>query len=413
MLLTFKTHIKLNDSQQTIINSLSEEARILYNYFLDKKIKYYEENKKNLSYFDMQSLLKDYKSECLTYDIKKEILRVLDNNYKSFFSLIKNNKDLNPQKPKFRGKDYFFTLSFTQDFIIKNNQLIISYLNQGRVKINLDYLFPIQNLTCLRNKTKESDIKQLKIYKKEDKYYASIIYEKKELIGDSNNVISIDLGKKNLVTLYNDNTKEGVIYSSKHLDKNSKYYDKRIDELKSLRDTKIKGSKRHRKLNTKIKYLYNRRKTQTNLILHGLSKDLVSLNSDIVIGELTNLKQNIVKENNKKLNRVMQNNWNLITFVNLLEYKQKLIGNKLTKVNEAWTSKTCNKCNSINHGLSLNNRTYKCEHCGEEIDRDLNGAINIMKIYKGDYSTPLETHSVSERFSWCNTKKMNIKYHKV
>ena len=35
MLLTFKTHIKLNDYQQTIINSLSEEARILYNYCLD------------------------------------------------------------------------------------------------------------------------------------------------------------------------------------------------------------------------------------------------------------------------------------------------------------------------------------------------------------------------------------------
>ena len=25
----------------------------------------------------------------------------------------------------------------------------------------------------------------------------------------------------------------------------------------------------------------------------------------------------------------------------------------------------------------------------------------------GDYNTPLEAVSVSERFSWCNTKKMN------
>ncbi len=49
----------------------------------------------------------------------------------------------------------------------------------------------------------------------------------------------------------------------------------------------------------------------------------------------------------------MQNNWNLQTFIHLLEYKNKLKGNQVVKVNEAWTSKTCCKCGNINHDLDF------------------------------------------------------------
>ena len=411
MLLTFKIRLNLTDEQQSIINSMSKEGRMLYNYFLGKLKEQYEKDKTFISYYKQQKELKNYKCEYLTFDAKKEILRILHNNYSSFFKLVKKNKDLNPKPPKFRGKDYFFTLSFTQDFVIKENMLKISYSNYRKLDTKLEYIKPIKGLICLRSKTSESEIKQLKIYKYDNKFYASIVYEKKESIlknVNKNKVLSIDLGKKNLLSIYDAENNKGIIYSSKYLSKNQKFLDKRIDKLKSLRDKKKKNSKKSKQLNKKLKKLYSKKKTQTNLALQKVSKDLSNQNKTILIGELTNLKKNI-KSNFCSLNRQIQNNWNLQTFIHLLEYKCRLKGNQVIKVNEAWTSKTCCKCNSINYDLDLNDRQYICD-CGNNINRDINGAINIYKHFMGDYNPPLETLKVSERFDWCNINQMNKNY---
>src|SRR5574343_476977 len=411
MLLTFKIQLNLSDEQQTIINNISNDGRMLYNHFLCKLKEQYEKDETFISYYNQQKELKDYKCDYLTFDIKKEILRTLHNNYSSFFKLVKKNKDLNPKPPRFRGKDYFFTLSFVQDFIIKENILKISYSNYRKVDILLDYFKPIKDLICLRNKTTESEIKQLKIYKQDNKYFASITYEKKEDILkniDTNKVLSIDLGKKNLLSVYDVENNRGTVYSSKYLSKNQKFLDKRIDELKSLRDLKKKGSRKSKQVNKKLKKVYSKKKTQTNLTLQKATKDLSNQNKTILIGELTNLKKNI-KSNFRSLNRQMQNNWNLQTFIHLLEYKCKVKGNQVIKVNEAWTSKKCCKCGSINHDLDLSDRQYICD-CGNDINRDINGAINIYKQFVGDYNPPFETLVVSERFDWCNINQMNKSY---
>jgi len=411
MLLTFKIQLDLSDEQQSIIDAMSNDGRMLYNHFLAKLKEQYEKDKTFISYYNQQKELKDYKCDFLTFDVKKEILRTLHNNYSSFFKLIKKNKDLNPKPPKFRGKDYFFTLSFTQDFIIKDNILKISYSNYRKLNIKLDYIVPIKNLICLRNKTSESEIKQLKIYKQDNNYFASITYEKNEDILksiDKNKVLSIDLGKKNLLSVYDVENNKGIVYSSKYLSKNQKFLDRRIDELKSLRDTKKKNSRKSKQINKKLKKVYSKKKTQTNLTLQKVTKDLSEQNKTIIIGELTNLKKNI-KSNFKSLNRQMQNNWNLQTFTRLLEYKCKLKGNQVVKVNEAWTSKTCCKCGNINHDLDLSDRQYICD-CGNNINRDINGAINIYKQFMGDYNPPFETLVVSERFDWCHINQMNRNY---
>ena len=46
------------------------------------------------------------------------------------------------------------------------------------------------------------------------------------------------------------------------------------------------------------------------------------------------------------------------------------------------SSKTCSKCGNIKEELKLSERSYKCECCGIEIDRDYNAALNIKNIGK-------------------------------
>jgi len=397
MLLTHKTRIAVSKESAEILIKMSFECSNLYNHFLDQKLKYYEENKKYLSYYIQQKELKDYKTEFITYDLKKEVLRGLEANFKSFFQLIKKNKDLNPKPPKFRSSKYFFTLSFIQDFIIKNDQVSISLSNRKRLNFNLEYFKPINDLICKRNKS-QSQIKQLKLFRKDDNFFVGITYEKNVdvNIDPNKNLISIDLGKKNLATIYNKDENSATKFDSKLLNKNLKFHDKRIDELKSKRDKKIKFSSRWKRLNSKFSKIYSKKKTQQNLSLHKLSKEIANQNSNIIIGDLTNLKRNIVSPF-KKLNRQMQNNWNLSTFIHQLEYKSILRGNKVIKVNEAWTSKTCCGCGCIHENQTLDDRILNCD-CGLSIDRDVNGAINILTVYLGDYNPPLETIKVSKRY---------------
>jgi putative transposase len=408
MVLTFKIKINLTEDQKSIIDLMSEESTNLYNYFLNKLQIQYQLDKTYVSYYDQQKELKNYKTKYLIFDSKKEVLSNLHYNYKSFFKLSKHNKNLNPKPPSFRGSNYFFTLNFNQGFIIKNDKLIISYNNRKKIEIKLNYIKPIEKLTCLRFKTKQSDIKQLKIYKKNNEYYASIIYEKQEnIIKSIDNILSIDLGKKNLLSVYDVKNNIGLIFSSKYLNKNQKFLDKQTDQLKSKKNKKQKDSRKYKQISSKLQKIQSKKKTQTNLILQKITKDLSNQNKTILIGKLDNLKNNI-KTPIKSINRQMQNNWNLQTFIHLLEYKNKLKGNQVIKVNEAWTSKKCCNCNNINHNLTLNDRQYICD-CGVNLNRDINGAINIYKKFKGDYNTPLDINSIkiSEKFDWCHANQMN------
>jgi putative transposase len=46
------------------------------------------------------------------------------------------------------------------------------------------------------------------------------------------------------------------------------------------------------------------------------------------------------------------------------------------------SSKTCSRCCAIKDKLSLSERTFICDECGYEIDRDLNASINLKNYGK-------------------------------
>ena len=243
MLLSIKQKIKINNEQKELLWNTSEEARQLYNELLNEKNTYYEENKQYLGYYVQQKKLKDYSCNYLTYDMKKEICRILDNNYKSYFSLLKCNKNMKPKPPKYRSKKYFFTLSYVQDFIIKDNVLRLSSKKSKFIDIPFNYDFKSEKIK-FRNKSK-SILKTCKLFYDDvtNNFYVSITYElpdKQEK--ETKNCLAIDLGKKNIVSYYDEVTNTGCTFDSSAFYKNEKYYDKRIDEIKSKLSKKTKGS---------------------------------------------------------------------------------------------------------------------------------------------------------------------------
>ncbi|WP_035200503.1 zinc ribbon domain-containing protein, partial [Heyndrickxia coagulans] len=64
------------------------------------------------------------------------------------------------------------------------------------------------------------------------------------------------------------------------------------------------------------------------------------------------------------------------------EYKCGNYGVEFVKVDRFFpSSKTCSSCGKMKHDLKLSDRVYRCE-CGNEIDRDLNAAINLANYDK-------------------------------
>ncbi|PWV76088.1 putative transposase [Nocardia neocaledoniensis] len=65
----------------------------------------------------------------------------------------------------------------------------------------------------------------------------------------------------------------------------------------------------------------------------------------------------------------------------LLAYKTRWYGSELV-VADRWfpSSKTCSGCGGRKPNLPLAARTYSCDMCGMQVDRDLNAAINLARL---------------------------------
>ena len=65
--------------------------------------------------------------------------------------------------------------------------------------------------------------------------------------------------------------------------------------------------------------------------------------------------------------------------IEYLSYKAESAGKKVVFVNPRNTSQICSGCGAIVK-KSLSVRVHKCPSCGLEIDRDVNAAINILRL---------------------------------
>lgn len=87
----------------------------------------------------------------------------------------------------------------------------------------------------------------------------------------------------------------------------------------------------------------------------------------------------LVKKEGRKLNRKGASNllaWRHSKFYERLQYQCHRYGSRIVDCTEEYTSKTCGQCGQINASLG-SSKTFMCP-CGFHIDRDFNGARNIL-----------------------------------
>lgn len=342
-------------------------CRYLYNAALEQRIIAYKQQKKSLSVYDQKKELPGLKREMpefsLVYNkcLSAALFR-LDRAFKGFFRRLKTGDK--PGFPRFKGRQYFFTLEYPAMYVkVKGKALVLPTAGKLPViKVKLTEPVPEKYTTVYITKNSKG-------------YFASFGYDTEEKHCDNNGVLAIDLGIKTLATCVNN---VGRFYHVGGF-KGYRWFNKQLDKIRSKRDRCKKHSRRWWFLTKVYQRISEKKRNKLKDSLHKASYLICYKLAEkaIVIGDLS---QRAMISENRRLNRAVQNDWGLYKFVQMLEYKTKLYGKKLFKVNEQNTSKTCSKCGYI-QAMPLYKRTYKCPNCGLVIDRDKNSAINILNRF--------------------------------
>ena len=103
--------------------------------------------------------------------------------------------------------------------------------------------------------------------------------------------------------------------------------------------------------------------------IHKVTTDIVKREPSFITIEDLNV-SGMLK--NKHLAKSVQEQ-NFYKFREVLTYKAGRAGIKIIVADRFYpSSKTCSHCSTIKSDLKLKDRTFKCNECGLEIDRDLN-----------------------------------------
>ena len=355
-----------------------------YRWFYNRTIDYCEENKVyNFKKDGIEKGIKDkYGIPEWCNKIPARIIRggIVDccAAYKTSFALLKN-KVITHFKMKYKTKkDRTQCLLLTKDVFGKDNAICPSVMKPIKGIYNRKdksgFVFYPEKNTWKFFKTKLKDMEinhDVRMNKIGNKYYLYIPYEKIEKQTEGNGLISIDSGCRTFQTGYGlDHTVEIGVNCADKLMGNLNT----IDMLTSVaskckKQTRKKIFSRIKRINLKIKNKIND--------LHWKVIDYLTKNYKIIIISDFDIRSLL---QNKNLHSSVKRRLSILShglFKIRLREKCKDRGNILEFVEESYTSKTCTNCGVIKDNLG-SNKTFECDVCKIIIDRDVNGARNML-----------------------------------
>ena len=370
----FKFRMYPTNNQEKIINTNLDNKRFIYNHYLDKaKTSNQINTKQNI--FDYSQILKPTSTSLQTLDIKiaYTTLYSLENNFKKL-----NNLEIMKFKSKYNKNSY--TISSNKSI---NNPNII--LDLKRKAITLPHLENIKIRGYKKLKEIKGRIINVTISKEPTgKYYVSVLYELPNVnpIKNPKNIVGIDIGIKQLLTL-----SDGTTYENIHIQEK---YRKRIKRKQRELSRKIKESKNYYKCKKELAILYSKLKNIRKSYIHKITKSITD-EYDIITCENLKTKEMIIQGKTNNLSSKI-NDATFTEILRQLSYKAKIKGKKFYQVDTYYpSSQICSRCdNQDKKYKDLNEREYKCVKCGQALDRDFNSSINIMfeglKLYIKSYA---------------------------
>lgn len=352
-------------------------SKNLYNYANYLIRQEFINNSKYIPYREMNFNLKhtpDYKS-CMSQPANST-LRVLDKNWKSYFSAIKDWKKNKskylgmPKLPKYLKKDGRFP------WMTPNNTCILK--DDGTI------YFRISRLQGHTWKTHaQGRLIQIRFIPRGSCYVMEVVTEI-ELPDiqptESNRIASIDLGVNNFATITNNIGVQPIIINGRGVKSLNQYYNKRKAKLQS--ELKIRHNKHWSKA---LETLNFKRHNRMKNFIHHASKKVIQYCVEhqidtLVCGLNKQWKQDVSmsKQSNQKFTYIPYD-----MFIKQLEYKVQTVGIRFITIDESYTSGTSyldgelpckenyDRSRRVQRGLF---QSSKCL-----INSDVNGSLQISR----------------------------------
>ena len=379
MILVEQQIIKSHDQRFSSLKEMCHWSKDLYNAALYNIRQHYFESKNDTSIkYKFLSYVENWRRLKNTEEFKKlqshtsqEVLKQVDRDFKSFFALVcKKNKGEYTSKcniPRYKDKGGFNVL------IYEGSDLNKKQVEQGNIKI------PKSKVVI---KTKQTDIKQVRIIPKGNHLVVEVLYEVEEpaLLEDNGRYAAIDLGIDNLCSV-SSNCCNSFIINGKPVKSINQYYNKKKAKLqRRVKKYQNKNkSKRLQKLtekrNRKVKDYFHK---ASRYIVNQLVSNQINT---LIVGYNKGWKQemNIGRRNNQKFVGIP-----FMMLRDMLSYKCKLEGINVIVTEESYTS----KCSFIDNEEIKKKETYLGKRTkrglyrskeGKIINADINGSYNIMR----------------------------------
>ena len=198
--------------------------------------------------------------------------------------------------------------------------------------------------------------------------------------------VGIDLGVKNLLVIAGEGGRElARISAPRHLAEAQR----RLRALQRKASRQIgpwdpamnrhqDPSSRWQRTQSRISRKHARVANLREDFLHKTTSRIVNLYENIVIEDLNVSGMTAAGGAHKRgLNRALKDA-SFATVATMLTYKTRWARGTITRADRFFpSSKTCSRCGTVKTKLLLSERTFRCEECNLEIDRDLNAAINL------------------------------------
>lgn len=359
ILRAYKTELAPNNYQTTQFEKFAWIRDFVFNLGLREWQRQYKNGERPSAWKlrkQFNGIKREYFPEVLEapYAVTEAALGNLDAAFQNFFRMIRRGKSGGYPK-----ESSYKTHSFcVRNTTIEGNRVHITHV--GWVRLKERGYIPTTN-------SGRKFGTYVTISRRAGRWFISVVvYEAGEDIDCNRNVVGVDLGIHHLATCSN-----GKVFD------NPKALNGKLREIGRLNkelSRRKRGGKNWHKTKEKLQKAYYHVANIRKHALHEVSSYLVGLAPHIIVLEDLNI-SGMMK--NRHLACAISD----VGFYELkrqIKYKSEWADIEVL-IADRWmpSSKTCSNCGYIRADLALADRTFSCEHCGFEIDRDLNAAMNL------------------------------------
>ena len=377
IILIYKTIIvpvNCNKSDYNYLMQCNKYSAIIWNNCVKADQKSREENNKSLTRSELQFMMKKKVPMILANSINIVIFKYITARDAMFRSIKVKHENSNKVKLPYKEKKFYNTGWTYQNIrVYKDN----NYLTLAKPLLPNNH--KQKPMKCYMKNIPDNIVEIELIYHNKLYLYIKTKQENDNILIQSKNEASIDLGEIHSITSI-DNNENAIIITGRKLREIKQLRNKHLGKLKSRRSKCIKGSRQYKKYSKAIRNLVFKTNNKIINTTHKITKDyldycLQNNISKVYYGDLDSCTRNTKKEHrgSKKIHQKL-NEWNYGQIMRELINKLSRYGIQLIKVKEYYTSKKCPICSTLN---SPKGRNYECG-CGYVMHRDVNGAINIL-----------------------------------